>query len=159
MKNIERDFIRHTLATVAYRGGKTLRDAPRRFADFKAGDSTKSPLEILSHIGDLYDWALSQAKGNEVWTNSKTLEWDDEVARFFESLDKFDEYIRSGSEIHVPFEQLFQGPIADSLTHIGQLAMLRRLADSPIKGENYARAKIEKGLLGIDQKAPKFEFD
>src|SRR2546426_11302508 len=34
-----------------------------------------------------------------------------------------------------------QGPIADALTHIGQIAM-RRLAGAPIKGESYFAAEI-----------------
>jgi hypothetical protein len=66
-----RRFLRHALATVAYRGGKALRGAPDTFAEFRASDSTRSPAQILAHIGDLYDWALSQAKGQEKWSDSK----------------------------------------------------------------------------------------
>ncbi|MCB1024505.1 MAG: hypothetical protein KDB79_08945 [Acidobacteria bacterium] len=159
MSENKKEFTRHIIATVAYRGGKAIRNAPDTFGDFKAGDSTKTPVQILAHIGDLYDWALSQAKGAETWNNSTPLSWDDEVERFFDALTALDKFLSSGEEIHISLERLFQGALADSLTHIGQIAMLRRLADSPIKGENYSRAKIEKGSVGANQPEPANEFD
>ena len=155
----KRDFLRHTLATVAYRGAKTLRGAPPEFAAFRIGETTKTPLEILGHIGDLFDWGHSLAEGREIWNDSEPLSWEKEVHRFYGSLSLFDEYLNSNSPLHVSAEMLFQGPVADALTHIGQLAMLRRLSDSPIKGENYFKAEIETGRLGLDQTDPPFEFD
>jgi len=159
MKSTSRDLLRHIIATVAYRGGKAIRNAPVNFAEFKIGKTTKTPLQILSHIGDLYDWALSQAKGEETWNDSDTLEWKDETERFFLSIERFDNFLASGSKLDVEIETLFQGPIADSLTHIGQIAMLRRLADSPIKGEKYVKAKVTIGRVGNDQEDPLYEFD
>ena len=159
MTDPTREFLRHTIATVAYRGGKAIRNAPVSFANFKAGESTKTPLQIVSHMGDLYDWALSQANGKEAWNDSPVLSWKEEVDRFFASLKAFDDYLASGEEIHFPIETLFQGPIADSLTHVGQIAMLRRLADSPIKGENYTKASVETGRVGIEQNDPPYEFE
>jgi hypothetical protein len=153
-----REFLRHTLATVAYRGCKTLRDAPESFAGFKSADSSRTPVEILAHMGDLYEWSLSVARGAEKWHNSKPLEWDKEVQRFFAALKNFDDYLASEAPLRAPIERLFQGPIADSLTHIGQLAMLRRLAGSPIKGENYVVAEITAGRVGPDQAASRLEF-
>jgi len=146
-----RQFLRHTLATVAYRGGKTLRDAPASFADFKSVDSSRTAVQILAHMGDLYDWSLSLARGAEKWHNSRPLEWDKEVERFFAALKRFDDYLASQEPIHAPIERLFQGPIADSLTHVGQLAMLRRLAGFPIQGENYLLAEIAVGRVGSGQ--------
>jgi hypothetical protein len=153
-----REFLRHTLATVAYRGGKTLKDAPASFAGFKSADSSRTPVEIVAHMGDLYEWSLSVARGAEKWHNSRPLEWDREVQRFFATLKNFDDYLASEETLRAPIEKLFQGPIADSLTHIGQLAMLRRLAGCPIKGENYLVAEIAAGRLGTDQAAPRREF-
>lgn len=75
-------MLRHTLATVAYRGGKTMRGAPASFANFRVGDSTRTPGEILAHIGDLYDWALALAQGRHEWHSSTPLPWDEEVKRF-----------------------------------------------------------------------------
>lgn len=152
-------LLRHTLATLAYRGGKVLRGAPAEFADFRAGETTRTPAQILAHIGDLLDWALSLADGNEAWHNSPALSWKQGTARFFAALGTFDKRLDSGVPLAAAEEGLFQGPIADALTHVGQIAMLRRLAGCPIRGENYHRAGITAGRLGADQALPNFEFD
>ena len=158
----KRELLRHTVATVAYRGAKALRHAPAGFADFRAGagpsDAPRTPGQILAHIGDLYDWALSIAAGQEKWHDSEPLPWDREVERFFAALKKFDEYLASSEPLHNAPEKLFQGAAADSLTHIGQISILRRMAGSPVKGENYYEANIELGRVGAHQPPPKCEF-
>jgi len=155
----KRDLLRHTVATLAYRGGKAVRGAPPEFAEFRAGTKTRTPGRILAHVGDLLDWALAMARGKQVWHDSAPLPWDDEVNRFFAALEAFDAYLASDSPLGFPAEKLFQGPIADALTHIGQIAMLRRLAGAPVKGENYFRAGITAGHVGADQAAPVQEFE
>jgi hypothetical protein len=154
-----RQLLRHTVATVAYRGGKALRGAPEHFASYHIGDKTRTPAQILAHMGDLFDWALSIAQGNQTWHDSTPLPWVAEIERFFTSLKKFDEFLASSEPLHAPAEGLFQGPVADAFTHIGQIAMLRRLAGSPIKGENYFRSDISAGHLGLEQSAPRREFE
>jgi hypothetical protein len=153
-----RAFLRHTLATVAYRGGKAVRGAPAGFASYSPDGSDRTPAKILAHVGDLYEWALSQARGAEAWTDSAPLEWDAEVARFFTTLQRFDDYLASEAPLAATAETIFQGAIADSLTHVGQLAMLRRLAGARMKSENYSRAEIVAGRVGPDQTAPRREF-
>ena len=155
----KRELLRHALATVAYRGAKALRDAPSEFADFKTDDGGRTPAKILAHMGDLMDWALSIAQGNQKWNDSVPLAWNDEVKRFRAALKAFDEYLASEQPLHADTEALFQGPIADALTHIGQLAMLRRIAGCKMKGENYYRAEIVVGRVGAEQAQPKKEFD
>ena len=155
----KRDFLRHTLATVAYRGGKALRGAPDSFAAFRIGESSRTPVKILAHLGDLFDWALSMARGKQEWHDSEPLAWGREVERFFAALKKFDDYLASAEPLQTPVETLFQGPIADALNHIGQVAMLRRLAGAPMRGENYAKAEIVAGRVGLEQAAPRREFD
>jgi len=155
----KRQMLRHAVATLAYRGGKSVRGAPPEFAGFRVGDSSRTPSEILAHVGDLLDWALHLAGGAHVWHNSTPLPWDQEVERFFRGLAAFDAYLASDAPLGWPAERLFQGPVADALTHVGQLTMLRRLAGTPIKGENYAKAEIHAGRLGPDQAAPRSEFD
>ena len=155
----KREMLRHTVATLAYRGAKAVRGAPDSFALFKASETTRAPAQILAHIGDLLDWARSIAKGPETWNNSEPLSWPQEVERFRAALGAFDDYLASNSELAASCERLFQGPIADALTHVGQLTMLRRIAGEPIKGENYSRAKISAGRVGTDQETPKREFD
>lgn len=155
----KREMLRHTLATLAYRGAKAVRGAPDSFAAFKASKTTRTPAEILAHVGDLLDWALSIAKGKEAWHNSKPKSWKQEVKRFHAALKRFDKQLAGKQKLGGTCERLFQGPIADALTHVGQIAMLRRLAGEPIKGENYSRAKITAGHIGSRQPKPRREFD
>lgn len=155
----ERQMLRHTLATLAYRGGKTLRGAPEVFSGFRASASTRTPGQVLAHIGDLLDWALSIAQGKQEWHNSQLQSWEMDSQRFFTALAAFDAYLASGEPLGAPVEKLFQGPIADALTHVGQIAILRRMADAPVRAENYFRAEIVAGRVGPDQAAPKREFD
>jgi hypothetical protein len=154
-----REFLRHTVATVAYRGGKAIRGAPPSFSGFKAAPTTRTPGEVLAHVSDLFDWALHLCRGQAVWSDSKPRAWEDEAARFFEALKSFDAYLASSEPLGVEVERLFQGPVADALTHVGQIAMLRRMAGFAIKGENYSKAAIRAGMVGPDQSAPGVEFD
>jgi hypothetical protein len=155
----KRAFLRHAVATVAYRGGKAVRGAPESFASYSADGTPRTPAKILAHVGDLYDWALSQAKGAEAWADSAPLAWDREVERFFTALQRFDEYLASDAPLAVTPERIFQGAIADSLAHVGQLAMLRRLAGANMRSENYARADIVAGRVGAEQTPARREFD
>jgi hypothetical protein len=154
-------FLRHTLATLAYRAGKTVRGTPESFAQFRATPESPKVVEILAHMGDLMDWVLRQVKGEGKWATATPLPWEQEIARFYASLKALDDHLASGAPIQWPPEQLFQGGIADALTHTGQLAMLRRLSGFKMKGESYARADIVVGRVGIDQTPanPKYEFD
>jgi hypothetical protein len=151
-------LLRHTVATLAYRAGKTLRDAPDSFAAFSTGEKGRTPADILAHMGDLFDWALSIAKGKEAWHNSTPLPWPQESERFFKTLQAFDDYLASDAPLTVSAEKLFQGPIADALTHTGQIAILRRMAGCPMRGENYFVAEIVTGRVGQEQTAPGREF-
>jgi hypothetical protein len=152
-------LLRHTLATLAYRGGKALRDAPAELAEFRVAARSRTPLQILAHVGDLLDWALELCEGRHVWQESTPISWEREVERFFEGLAALDARLASGRPLGFPPERIFQGPIADALTHVGQLAMLRRLAGSPVRGENYFKAEIRAGRVGADQADPVREFE
>jgi hypothetical protein len=152
-------LLRHAVATVAYRGGKAVRGAPASFAAFHGGPDTRTPVQILAHVGDLFDWALGLADGRHVWHDSAPLPWDEEVARFFAALEKLDARLASGDPLGRTPEKIFQGPVADALTHIGQINLLRRMAGVPVKGENYFKADIEAGRVGPEQAKPKMEFE
>jgi hypothetical protein len=153
------EFLRHTLATVAYRGRKAISNAPTGFSGFRISPTSRTPGEILAHICDLFDWGLSIAQGRQAWQNSSPQVWDQDVARFFDAVGELDEYLSRGSSLGCAAEQLFQAPIADALTHIGQIAMLRRIAGAPVRAENYFKADIVIGRVGPDQTAPRMEFD
>src|SRR5262249_23681815 len=153
-----RNLLRHTLATLSYRGGKTIRDTPESFAKFQIAYGSRTPEQILAHVGDLFDWALSLVEGRETWHNSQPLQWSKEIDRFFRVLREFDDYLASDQPLAASPEQLFQGPVADAFTHVGQIAFLRRLAGIPVRAENYYVAKISVGRVGAEQAAAVREF-
>jgi hypothetical protein len=148
------ELLRHTVATLAYRGGKALHGAPPGFASY----GMRTPGQILAHLCDLIDWANGMADGKFGWRDSTPRAWDEDVARFFAGLTAFDRRLASGAPLAVPVEKLFQGPIADALTHVGQIAMLRRMAGCPIRGENYYVAEIVAGRAGAEQAKAVKEF-
>jgi len=157
--DLKREMLRHTFAALTYRGGKAIADAPESFAEMKARETTRTPIEILAHIGDLLDWALQMAREKPVWNDSKPLPWEKETERFFDCLEKFDKFLASDESLAQSCEKIFQGSIADALTHVGQINLLRRIHDAPVRGENYFKAKIEIGRVGREQSANRVEFD
>jgi hypothetical protein len=161
-------MLRHAVATLAYRGGKTLRGAPPDFSAFRATQgtqqsagqrATRQPGQILAHMCDLLDWALKLADGTHEWREQPAQSWERDTARFFAGLETLDQRLGSGAPLGFPAGKLFQGPIADALTHTGQIAMLRRMAGAPVRAENYFKADIQAGRAGADQSPPRFEFD
>jgi hypothetical protein len=153
------DMLRHTLAALAYRSGKVLRDVPAGFSTFRAAPGTRTPGEILAHVGDLFDWAIALARGEHKWHDSQPAAWDQDVARFYAGVAELDRILTAGGPAGCSCEQLFQGPVADALTHIGQIALLRRMAGSPVRAENYFKADIRLGRIGPEQSPPRVEFD
>lgn len=147
----KRELLRHALATVAYRAARALEGAPEHFAGFAGAG--RLPVQILAHMGDLFDWALTAAMGEERWHAAQPRAWAEEQQRFFESLQTLDAFLASDGPLHAPAERLLQGPVADALTHVGQLAMLRRLSGSPTHGENFYVAAICAGHAGTEQPA------
>jgi hypothetical protein len=156
-----RRFLRHATATLAYRGAKALRGAPPEFAHFKVGPTSRTPLEILAHIGDLLEVSAARLRGPAQWDPKPPDTWERQVARFHAALATIDEALASDAAIEVTLDRWYQGPFADALTHVGQLAMLRRLSGTPMKGEAYFYAQIEPGRVGPDQTPaePRYEFD
>jgi hypothetical protein len=156
----KREFLRHTVATLAYRARKALIGVDPAFGVSKPGPGCRSPVEILAHVGDLLDWALSLCNGRHVWRDSAPQPWDNEVKRFFAALQGFDDFLASDAPLGFPPERLFQGPVADALTHVGQIAMCRRLVGAPpVRGENYFLAGIKVGQVGLEQTPAVREFD
>jgi hypothetical protein len=153
-----RPVLRHLVATLAYRAAKVLRDAPPGFGAATFGASTRQPVLIVAHLADLMTWAISLAHGQYVWKAEGSRDWDTEVARFFARLDELDRALAAAGAFDGAVEKLIQGPLADALTHVGQLAMLRGMAGAPVRPESYARATVTAGRVGPDQ-APGREFD
>ena len=133
------------VATVAYRGGLACVDAPESFASFRATSTTRTPGEILAHIGDLLEGSLHLVKGEMVYLTSTPLPWKEEVTRFFTAVKAFDVYLASDAPLACAVEKLVQGPIGDALTHVGQIVMLRRMSGNPIRSAAYFTAEIVAG--------------
>jgi hypothetical protein len=154
-----RDLLRHTVATLAYRAAKAVRGAPDGFGTTGLAGGTRPPVAILAHIGDLMDWACHLADGHHRWHDSTPGPWAEEVERCFAAIARFEARLAAADPLGHPAERLFQGPVADALTHVGQIALLRRHAGSPVRGENYFKADIAVGRVGLAQAPPRMEFD
>jgi hypothetical protein len=151
--------LRHLLATLAYRAAKVLRDAPSEFATLRVAATTRQPVQIVAHMGDLMMWAQTLARGEYLWSAGGSDDWNSEVQRFFTGLSALDEQIAATPPSESAVAKLIQGPLADALTHVGQLAMLRGVAGAAIRPESYAKAEIVVGRVGLDQAPARREFD
>jgi len=152
-------MLRHLVATLAYRAAKVLRDAPADFGSFQVGPERRRPVQIVAHMADLMAWAVTLAHGEYVWKAEGSDDWNAEVRRFFDGLAALDGALETGSLPKGSEEKLIQGPLADALTHVGQLALMRGLSGAPVRPESYARANIAAGSVGMTQPAPVREFD
>ena len=148
--DVKREVLRHMVATVAYRGGVAVANAPDTFATFRAYETTRTPGEILAHIGDLLEGSLHLLQGEMVFLTSTPLPWQDEIRRFFSAVKNLDAYLATEAPLACPVEKLVQGPIGDALTHVGQIVILRRMAGSPIPPEPYFTAEIVAGDVNQD---------
>jgi hypothetical protein len=153
------NVVRQLAATLAYRAAKVLRDVPPSFPTYSCGDSTRTPVRIVAHMADLMAWGVTIADGDIKWNAGGSDDWNREVARFFDGLAALDRALAADGPLKGSVDKLIQGPLADALTHVGQLALLRGMAGSPVKPESYARADIVVGRVGRDQSPPGREFE
>lgn len=152
---VDRALLRHVLGAIAYRTQKAVRDAPAGYPDFAAGHDVRTPAELLRHMTSLMGYTRTLfAGGTYPRTPEPLASWDEEVARFHAMLEAVGEVIDAAESLPVPAQELLQGPLADTLTHVGQLAMLRRLAGDPIPPESFIHADIRGDRLGVDQPSP-----
>jgi hypothetical protein len=150
--------LRQLAATLAYRAAKALRGVPPSFAHYTCGESTRTPVRIVAHMADLMAWGTSIAKGGYEWKAEGGNDWNTEVERFFAGLAALDAAL-AAEDFNGSIERLIQGPLADALTHVGQLAMMRGMAGIPVRPESYAKATITIGRVGPDQAPAGREFD
>jgi hypothetical protein len=155
----QRELLRHTVATLAYRAEKVLRDVPPEFAAFRISPASRTPVELIGHLGDLTEWATRMAQGEYRWSAGPAGDWTSARERFFAGLRLLDGALETTTFEAHSAAMIFQGPIADALTHVGQLALLRGAAGLPVRPESYARADIRPGRVGRDQSASRKEFD
>ena len=147
-------LLKHFLAAIAYRTQKALCGAPESFAGFSAGNNVRTPHELLWHMTGLLGYALTYFRGG-VWQPEKLESFASEIARFHQALEDLGTALEKGTPVRaISVEQLLQGPLADTMTHVGQLALLRRLSGSPVPPENFVRAAIHPDNLSANQPAP-----
>jgi hypothetical protein len=136
-----------------------LRDVPDDFATLRVAPGTRTPHQILTHLGDLMEWAERMARGERRWQHVPQSEWQGARDRLFMGLAALDKALAESPVGSLPEAAIFQGPVADALTHVGQLAMLRGMAGTPVRPESYARAEIHVGVVGSEQSPHRTEFD
>ena len=147
------EMLRYFLASIAYRVTKAIKNAPETYPNLYVGKGVRTPLRILHHITGVLTYAHSFFEHYDI-THFEMKSWDAEVDEFYNILSKLDRSFQEKNPDEATEEQLLQGPLSDSMAHIGQLLMLRRMADSPVPSENFIFADIRKGEVGSDQPDP-----
>jgi hypothetical protein len=154
-----RELLRHTVATLAYRAEKVLREVPEGFADFRLSTGGRTASEILGHMADLMEWGTRFTSGQNLWQPGAPAPWEASRDRFLRGVAALDAALADPAPGSHPLGVIFQGPIADALTHVGQLTMMRGAAGLAVRPESYARAEIRAGRVGLDQSSKRTEFD
>jgi hypothetical protein len=147
------ELLRHFLASIAYHATKAIKGAPDSYPELDVGKGVRTPRSILHHITGVLSYAHSFYEHYET-THFEDRSWDGEMKHFYETLSKMDKSFQEKGPDGVSEEQLLQGPLSDSMAHVGQLLLLRRLADSPVPSENFIYADMRKGVVGPDQPEP-----
>jgi hypothetical protein len=152
--NDKRAVLRHFLAALAYRTQKALRGAPESFGLYQAGQQVRTPVELLRHMTSVLGYARTFFVGGR-YQAEPLPDLQAEVERFHSMLEDLARHLEDGTELRgTTEEQLLQGPLADAMSHAGQLGLLRRLAGSPVPPENFIVAIIDPGNLSPRQSSP-----
>ena len=151
--HVKNDILRHFLASIAYHFTKAVKDAPDNYPELDIGGGVRTPKMIVRHISGVLTYAHSFYKHYDS-TKLDVRPWKEEVKRFYVTISKLDKSILEKCPSGVSMEQILQGPLSDTMAHIGQLLILRRMAGSPVPSENFIYADIRKGVLGPDQPKP-----
>jgi hypothetical protein len=154
MENEKRAMLRHFLAALAYRTQKAVRGAPGDYWTFDAGNKVRTPHELICHMRSVLGYARTFFIGG-VYPFPTPGDLHEDIAAFHEMLADLSRHLEQGTKLtNMTEEQLLQGPFADAMTHVGQLAMLRRMHGSPVPPENFIVAEISPENLSADQPEP-----
>ena len=149
-----RRLLQHFIAALAYRTQKEVRGAPPGFADYRAGANVRTPHELVWHMTSVTGYARTMLHGG-TFRPPPMPTFDEEVARFHETLASLrDDLVDDRLTAAISDEQFLQGPLSDAMTHAGQLAMLRRMAGSPVPPENFIHARVDAANVGPNQPEP-----
>ena len=149
-----RALLQHFLAALAYRTQKALRGAPDSFADFRAGPTSRTPKELVWHMTGVIGYARTMLHGGR-FTPPELPTFAEEIARFHDTLASLSaDFVNASLTARISDQQFLQGPLSDAMTHAGQLAMLRRLAGSPVASENFIFAEVRADNVTANQPDP-----
>lgn len=154
--NRDRELLLHFLAAIAYRTQKALRGAPANYPCLAIGHGARTPVEVLRHMTSLMGYTQTFFRGGSYPMVPEALAtFEQEVARFHDMLGGVGDLLKSDEPLRdISTEQLLQGPLADTMTHVGQLALMRRLSNSAVRGENFVFAEVRADRLGVNQATP-----
>jgi hypothetical protein len=152
--NEKRQILRHFLGALAYRTQKALRGSPDDFAAFDAGGGVRTPMELVRHMASVLGYARTFFIGGS-YSPQPLDSFKDEIERLHENLVDLRNDLDSGRPmIDTTEERMLQGPFSDAMTHVGQLAMLRRLHGKPVPSENFILADVSAENVSSDQPDP-----
>jgi hypothetical protein len=150
----KRGLLRHYLAAIAYRLQKALRGAPPGFQRFRAAPGVRTPHELVCHIANVLGYSRSCFAG-ETFDAGVPTDWNGDLSAVHQTLEDLAAHLTNGTPLGAVTEaQLLQGPFADAMTHIGQLAMLRRFFGAPVRPEDFILAAISADNLSQEQPEP-----
>ncbi len=141
LMNQNSHFIQHFLKVLSYRFEKAIHNAAESYPKHASGHGIRTPLELLGHMNGVLEFAISSLK-NQPRRNIPEQSWQEQITLYYEKLKELNQLMQENSFDTDTLERILQGPLADAMTHIGQLAMMRRLANSAIAGENYFAADM-----------------
>lgn len=113
--------------------------------NFRPTEESRDMMELLLHIYQLINWTSTafacpytakEELGNFENLRKETLELCQLFSGFLadlsdDTIEKVSVYLKRKNE-HFSFWYLIHGPLADALTHIGQVNSWRRIAGNPI---------------------------
>lgn len=151
----KRQVLRHFLAALAYRTQKALRDAPAGFDSFRPAAGVRTPAELVCHMTSVLGYSRTFFVGGQ-YRPDPLGSLQAEAMRFHEMLVDLAHHLEAGTPLleGMSPERLLQGPLADAMSHAGQLAMVRRLFGSPVPPENFIVAHIDGERCGPQQAEP-----
>lgn len=131
---------------LGFRYATATHDLRPDFINFKACETAMSMGEVLKHVYWLAWWVNGAFKLEENEMD-KTLDTIDayreatllkyeQLSNYLSTASDADllnaELYSKRKDMHLPFWYAINGPIADALTHVGQINSWRRMADNPV---------------------------
>ena len=142
-------ILRHLVATIAFRASRALRDTPEDFESVRLAEGGMTARELLLHLSNVMSFALATVSGTERIRHD-AVKWPQEVERFYSLLAQIDTRLAEGASVLAGMDlKLVQGPLADALTHVGQLHAMRRMTGSPVPPTNYIQVEVQAGRIAL----------